>query len=175
MNAPARIRLADVNALDAAAFLKLFGGVFEHSAWVAERAWAKKPFADLDALHAAMAAAVRDASPEEQLALVRVHPELAGKEAQQGTLTDASKLEQTSGGLTALRRDEMERMAALNRDYVSKHGHPFIIAVRMHTKAQIFAEFERRLASDSEAEFAACLEQIYLITRLRLEALLGTD
>lgn len=170
---PGPARLADVNAMDAAAFLKLFGGVFEHSSWVAERAWAKKPFASIDALHAAMADAVRQASYEEQLALIRVHPELAGKEAQQGTLTAASTHEQKSGGLTELRRDEMERISQLNRDYAAKHGHPFIIAVRLNTKAQIFSEFERRLASDSRTEFAACLEQIYLITRLRLEALLG--
>ena len=85
----------------------------------------------------------------------------------------ASTHEQKSGGLTELRRDEMERISQLNRDYAAKHGHPFIIAVRLNTKAQIFSEFERRLASDSETEFSACLEQIYLITRLRLQALLG--
>ncbi len=161
--------------MNAASFLKLFGGVFEHSPWVAERAWAEKPFASLDELHRAMADAVRSASREEQLALMRVHPELAGKEAQQGTLSTASAQEQASGGLTALSRAEMERMSALNRNYVSKHGHPFIIAVRLNTKAQIFSEFERRLASDGDTEFAACLEQIYLITRIRLDAMLGPN
>ena len=161
--------------MNAASFLKLFGGVFEHSPWVAERAWAEKPFASLDELHRAMADAVRSASREEQLALMRVHPELAGKEAQQGTLSTASAQEQASGGLTALSRAEMERMSALNRNYVSKHGHPFIIAVRLNTKAQIFSEFERRLASDGDTEFAACLEQIYPITGKRLDAMLGPN
>ena len=172
-SAPASTRLADVNAMDAAAFLKLFGGVFEHSSWVAKRAWSNKPFASIDALHAAMADAVRKASYDEQLALIRVHPELAGKQAQQGTLTAASTHEQKSGGLTELSREEMQRISQLNRDYAAKHGHPFIIAVRLNTRAQTFSEFERRLASDINTEFAACLEQIYLITRLRLQALLG--
>lgn len=167
--------LAQVNAMSSADFLAVFGGVFEHSPWIAERAFAARPFASLDALHGAMISTVKHASLDEQLALLRAHPELAGKEAQAGTMTGDSTLEQGTAGLNALSREELARIADLNRRYREKFGFPFIIAVRRHTKDGIFREFERRLAQAPEAELVACLEQVFVITRLRLEGLVNRE
>jgi 2-oxo-4-hydroxy-4-carboxy-5-ureidoimidazoline decarboxylase len=167
------LTIAEVNRMSAAEFVRMLGGVFEHSPWIAERAFAARPFADLGALHAAMAETVRGAGREAQLALLRAHPELAGKEAQAGSLTRNSTAEQASAGLNALTRAELERIAALNRRYREKFGFPFIIAARRHAKDGIFRELERRLELDPEAELANGLEQVFAITRLRLDALIS--
>lgn len=159
----------------AAEFRAAFGGVFEHSPWVAERAFAARPFASVEALHAAMADAVKGAGDEAKLALLRAHPELAGKEAQSGTMTGDSTAEQGGAGLNALSREEMARISDLNRRYREKFGFPFIIAVRQNTKAGIFSEFERRLAHDRETELATCLGQVFVITRLRLDGLVSKE
>jgi 2-oxo-4-hydroxy-4-carboxy-5-ureidoimidazoline decarboxylase len=119
-----------------------------------------------------MVLAVKNAGRDEQLSLLRAHPELAGKEAQAGTLTDDSTREQRGAGLTNLDAAEKARIAELNAGYRTKHGFPFIIAVRNYTRAQIFSEFQRRLEQDTATEMPACLEQVFTITRLRLEAML---
>lgn len=162
-----------VNAMDRETFMRLFGGVFEHSPWVAERAWDARPFADFGALHRAMVEAVSRVPAEQQVALLRVHPDLAGKEAEEGTMTDHSVSEQASAGLDALSRAEVERIRDLNARYRARHGFPFIIAVRRYTKDGIFSEFERRLGNDSAAELDECLAQIFAITRLRIRAIAG--
>jgi len=161
--------------MSAAEFRAAFGGVFEHSPWVAERAYAARPFASVDALHSAMSGAVKAAGEAAQLALLRAHPELAGKEAQAGTMTGDSIAEQGGAGLNALSRDEMARIADLNRRYREKFGFPFIIAVRQHAKDGIFREFERRLAHDRGTELGASLGQVYVITRLRLDGLVSKE
>ena len=140
---------------------------------MAERVEARRPFADLPALHAAMVQAVRDATPAEQLALLRAHPELGDGELRAGRLTAQSRAEQSSAGLDALGPGELARIARLNAEYRSKFGFPFIIAARKHTKRAIFAELERRLTNDPGLEMSACLEQVYAIALLRLEMLLG--
>jgi 2-oxo-4-hydroxy-4-carboxy-5-ureidoimidazoline decarboxylase len=170
---PAPLSLSTINGMERAAFVATLGGVFEHSPWVAERAWDARPFADVGALHRAMAGAVRSASREQQLALLRAHPDLAGKEAQSGTLTAASASEQKGAGLINLAPEEKAAIARLNRDYRARHGFPFIIAVRNYTRSEIFSEFERRLANDTETELRACLDQIEAITRLRLDAMMA--
>lgn len=148
------------------------GAVFEHSPWVAERAWKKRPFSSVNDLHAAMVEAVSQAKPEEKLALVRAHPELAGAEAK--ALTADSSSEQARLGFTALSREELLRMAELNRRYRGKFGFPCIVALRLHAdRASVIAEMERRLASDAATELANALEQIGQITRGRLEKLLN--
>ncbi len=167
------LTLERINAMTPQAFLGALGGVFEHSRWIAEGAFAARPFANVAALHEAMVTAVKKASRERQLALLNAHPELAGKEAQAGALTSSSTAEQASVGLNALGREEIQALARWNREYREKFGFPFIIAVRRHTKASIFSEIERRLANDTETELDACLEQVFLITRLRLEALVA--
>lgn len=159
--------------MSAAEFVRALGGVFEHSPWIAEHAFAARPFAGVDALHAAMSDAVRGAGRDAQLALLRAHPELAGKEARAGSLTRDSTAEQAAAGLNALTRAELERMSELNRRYRAKFGFPFIIAVRRHTKDGILGEFARRLELDPETELANGLEQVFAITRLRLDALIA--
>lgn len=162
--------LATLNGLDRAGFTRLLGEVFEHSPWVAERAWAQRPFASIDALHAAMVAAVREAGTDEQVALVRAHPELAGREAAEGTLTADSTSEQGRLGFTALTRAEIERVERANHAYREKFGFPCIVALRLHaTRDSVIAEMERRAGNDRTAEVAAALEQIGHITRGRLD------
>jgi 2-oxo-4-hydroxy-4-carboxy-5-ureidoimidazoline decarboxylase len=169
------LTLERVNAMAPQAFLGALGGVFEHSPWIAERAFAARPFASVAALHAAMVDAVKRAPREAQVALLNAHPELAGKEARTGVLTRNSTSEQTRAGLNALNSKEMEAMTRWNRQYREKFGFPFIIAVRQHSKASIFSEFQRRLANDFETELATGLEQVFAIARLRLEDLVAAQ
>ena len=169
----ANVELAGVNALGEREFVKRFGGVFEHSPWVAERAWQKRPFRSVEALHAAMKQAVAQATTEERLALVRAHPELAGAEAKQGALTVDSSSEQGRLGFLQLTREELRAMARLNQRYRERHGFPCIVALRLHaTRASVVAEMERRLANDSGTEMRNALEQVGHITRGRLARIL---
>ena len=164
--------LAALNRMSRDEFTAAVGSTFEHSPWVAEQAWAARPFADLEALHAAMLDVVRRAPRPGQVDFLCAHPELAGREAQAGTMTHDSVREQRSAGLDALGRHELDEMKQLNGEYRRRHGFPFIIAARRHTKEQIFSEMRRRVAtSDSESELGAALEQIAHITKLRLGAL----
>ena len=142
--------------------------LFEHSPWVEERAGARPSSGDR---HADLMAVVHDATPEEQLALIRAHPELAGKAAIDRTLTEASAAEQASAGLDRLTEQEFEQFHALNAAYREKFGFPFIICVRLTDKAGILAAMQARLAHDSETEVATAIAQIGEIVRLRLEDL----
>ncbi len=137
--------------------------LFEHSPWVEARADARPSSGDR---HADLLAVVRDATPEEQLALIRAHPELAGRAAVD--LTAASAAEQASAGLDRLTPAEFDRFQALNAAYGQKFGFPFIICVRLTDKAGILAAMERRLANDRDTEIATALDQIGEIVRLRL-------
>ena len=166
-------KIEDVNALDRAAFVARFGGIFEHSPWVAERACPKRPFRDVAALHGAMAAILRAATDEEKLGLLRAHPMLAGKEMTEDRLTADSKGEQGSAGLDRLAPDEFKRLAELNTSYSAKYGFPFIIAVRGRTKDQILAAFEARLKSEAKPEFETALAEVEKIARIRLDRLFG--
>jgi 2-oxo-4-hydroxy-4-carboxy-5-ureidoimidazoline decarboxylase len=164
------VELAELNALGEREFVALLGGVFEHSPWVAQQALAARPFSSVGELHEAMMAAVRAAGRERQLALVRAHPELAGAEAKEGRLTFDSSSEQARLGFTRLSREELIRMAQLNRQYRDRHGFPCIVALRLHaTRASVMQEMERRIGNETAAELAAALEQIGHITRGRLQ------
>jgi OHCU decarboxylase len=166
--------LNTVNDADHEGFVALLGGVFEHTPWVAERAWRLRPFASLDTLHKAMMDTVRKATADEQLALLRAHPELAGREAVAGTLTADSTSEQGRLGFTALDHGEFERIADINRRYRNKFGIPCIVALRLHaTRAIVLSEMERRLANDTDTEISNAIDQIGHITWGRLESLLG--
>jgi 2-oxo-4-hydroxy-4-carboxy-5-ureidoimidazoline decarboxylase len=156
--------LADLNSLDRTAFVDALGWVFEGSPWVAERAWAARPFASVAALHAALVQAVERASPDEQLALIRVHPDLGTR----ARLSDSSTAEQAGAGLDRLNPDEYARFHDLNARYRERFGFPFIIAVRNHTKASILAEFARRLGHSATDERATALAEIATIARFRL-------
>jgi 2-oxo-4-hydroxy-4-carboxy-5-ureidoimidazoline decarboxylase len=167
------LKLAELNTLPQAAFVAHLGAVFEHSPWAAERAYGKRPFGSIDALHRAMMNVVSQAGREEQLALLRAHPELAGAEAKAGTLTMDSSSEQERLGFTRLTQDELATMSALNRGYREKHGFPCIVALRLHsTRQSVMAEMQRRIANDSQAEMTSALEQIGHITRGRLAKIL---
>jgi 2-oxo-4-hydroxy-4-carboxy-5-ureidoimidazoline decarboxylase len=164
-----------INAMDRSAFIEKFGGIFEKSPWVAEYAWDRKPFANVDDLHAAMVEGVKNAPLPSQLKLLQNHPDLAGKEAQAGAMTASSVSEQASAGLNALSKAEMSRISEFNAAYKKKFGFPFIIAVRMHTKEGIFFDFSRRLKNDTQTEYANDLQNVYAITRLRLDKMLSAD
>jgi 2-oxo-4-hydroxy-4-carboxy-5-ureidoimidazoline decarboxylase len=153
-------------------FVALFGGVFEHAPWVAEAAYEAGPFASLEALHAAMVDAMRRAPRERQLALIRAHPDLAGRAAIAGTLTAASSAEQASAGLDQCTPAEFERFRDLNDKYKEKFGFPFIMAVKGRTRQEILGAFEQRLDRSSETEFEEALNQIARIARLRLAGLI---
>ena len=140
--------------------------LFEHSPWVEARADALPSSGDR---HADLMAVVAAASGEERLALIRAHPELAGKAAIDGTLTRASAAEQASAGLDRLTPAEFARFHDLNARYRARFGFPFIICVRLTDKAGILAAMEARLANDPETEIAAAIDEIGKITRLRLE------
>jgi 2-oxo-4-hydroxy-4-carboxy-5-ureidoimidazoline decarboxylase len=165
----AELELETVNKMDHAAFTKSLGGIFENSPWVAEKAWERRPFASVDDLHGKMVTVVKYAPIDQQLALLRSHPDLAGKEAQAGTMTTSSVAEQASAGLNALSKEEVATLAAYNADYKRKFGFPFMIAVRNHTKLGIFQLFKQRLGNDTVTEFSNALQQVYNITRIRLE------
>jgi OHCU decarboxylase len=166
------VTLRELNRLALPAFVGELGAVFEHSPWVAQRVYGERPFPGVDELHQAMMAAVRKATPEEQLTLVRAHPELSGAEAKEGTLTRDSSTEQARLGLTALSREEWERMGEINRAYREKFGFPCIVALRLHkTRDSVLREMQQRLANSAEVELANALDQIGHIARGRLEKL----
>ncbi len=163
------------SAMDKARFVAKFGGIYEHSPWIAERAHGLElgPAHDnATGLANALARMFRSASSDERLGVLRAHPDLAGKLAAAKRLTEESTSEQASAGLDALTDAQRRRFQELNRAYVAKHGFPFIIAVRDHDKAGILAAFERRLDNDSAAEFAEACRQVERIAALRLKEIL---
>jgi 2-oxo-4-hydroxy-4-carboxy-5-ureidoimidazoline decarboxylase len=162
------LMLTELNALDEAAFVQRLGGIFEHSPWVTQQAFGKRPFASVEALHACMVAAIETAGTEAQLRLIRAHPELAGKAAVRGELTQDSTREQSGAGLNQCSPEEFATLQQLNADYNAKFGFPFIVAVRGHTRHSIIALFQQRLNNTVDAERQECLEQIYRIGQFRL-------
>lgn len=165
--------LAALSALPQAAFVARLGNIFEHSPWIAERAWAASPFASVDVLHGAMLKVLHGASAAEQLALIRAHPELAGTEAAAGTLTAASTGEQQGAGLDQCTAGELQRLRTLNAAYRARFDFPFVIAVKGLSRHQIIAAIETRLNNDAATEFRTCLDEIGKIARFRLDAVLG--
>ena len=165
------MRLSELNCVERGAFVAALGGIFEHSPWVAERAFVDRPFASIGALHAAMLAAVDRAIAPEQLRLLRAHPELAGKAALRGRLTPSSTSEQSGAGLAQCSPAEFARLNELNERYTAKFGFPFILAVKGLDRDGILREFARRVESDPVAERAEAMRQVSKIARHRLEAL----
>ncbi|MEO7243958.1 MAG: 2-oxo-4-hydroxy-4-carboxy-5-ureidoimidazoline decarboxylase [Rubrivivax sp.] len=172
------LSLDTLNAADQTAFTAALDGVYEHSPWIAERAWSARPFASLVQLKLALAAVVREAGLDAQLALIRAHPELAGKAMVARTLTAESTQEQGKAGLTECTPDEFALIHRLNADYNARHGFPFILAVRGPRgtgleKAEIIATFERRLHNPTDFERAECLRNIHRIAEIRLDDKFG--
>lgn len=165
--------LDEINALDGVAFTAALGHLFEHSPWVADETWPGRPFRDAAHLHGALCATMRGAARERQLALVRAHPDLAGRLARQRQLTAESTREQASAGLNRLGDEELQAFQEKNDAYRARFGFPFIICARLNAKAAILAAMESRLENPPEAEFAAALGEIEKIARLRLDDLLA--
>jgi len=160
--------IAELNGLDRDAFVAAVGFAFEHSPWIAETAWPQRPFANVDALHAAMLAVLDAASDDRKIALIVAHPDLAGKVAREGRLTAASTGEQAAAGLDRLSPAELERFDALNGAYRARFAFPFVICAREHDTASILSALQTRGANDRATEVATALGEIGKIARLRL-------
>jgi 2-oxo-4-hydroxy-4-carboxy-5-ureidoimidazoline decarboxylase len=163
-----KIKLSELNRYSPSEFVAVCGPLFEHSPWVAERAVSRRPFTDRTQLHHALCATVDRASPEEQLTLVRAHPDLVGRAARTGGLTTASTTEQSAAGLTDLAPDDMRQFDDFNAAYRSKFGFPFVICARENKKNAILAAFPTRLAHTQQTELRTALDEIAKIAWHRL-------
>jgi len=162
--------LADLNASDRDRFVAAVGWIFEHSPWVAERAWPGRPFASAEALHAAMVAEVAAAGDDEQLALLRAHPDLGSR----AKMSAASVGEQAGAGLDSLTASEFDRLQALNAAYGERFGFPFLFAVKGSTKHDVLAALARRLPAAPGDERAEALRQVSRIAWFRLQDILSS-
>jgi allantoate deiminase len=163
-----RPTLRQLNAMDHDAFVAVCGPVFEHSPWIAERSWSKRPFDSLSDLHEKLIHTVASSTPDERLALIRAHPDLVGRLAREGRLTRESAAEQAAAGLHSLTSQEIAAFESHNAAYQEKFGIPFIICARENRKDAILAAFPRRLNNSREQEIAGALAEVYRIARLRL-------
>jgi 2-oxo-4-hydroxy-4-carboxy-5-ureidoimidazoline decarboxylase len=161
--------MADLDAMDRTRFAEALGAVFEHSPWVAERAWLARPFRSRDELLAAMSREVERCGREAQLALLRAHPDLATRLQ----VTEWSAGEQRGAGLDRLTPEEFRWFDERNRAYKEKFGFPFILAVAGKTKEDVAAAMERRLGNDRETEWRQALAEVLRIAAVRLERLIA--
>ena len=152
------LTLDALNRMAAADFAAALGDTFELAPWVAETAAARRPYPTVTALHDGLMGLVCAAPRERQTEFLRGHPDLAGKAARAGEVTDDSRREQASVGLDSLSEEEFARFHRLNDAYKARFGIPFIVCVRRHTRDSILAQFERRLGHDSATEFAAAMQ-----------------
>ena len=183
-----RVTIDEVNDLDQREFVGRFANLYESSPWVAERAWRERPFGGLSDLHEAFVGAMYEAPEERRMALIRAHPDLAGKAAVAGELTPESTSEQASAGLDRLTQEEYEAFTRMNADYTERFGFPMIVCVREHTKMPstadetptitketILQNARDRLKNSREEEIEVALGEIAKIARFRLEDLVETD
>ncbi len=164
--------LDELNSADRAAFTAALGHLFEHSPWVADETWLKRPFHEVAHLHAELCATMRAAAHDRQLALIRAHPDLAGRLALQNKLTAESTREQASAGLNQLSAAELAEFQRLNADYLARFGFPFIICARLSNRAAILTAMQTRVHHSPKQEFQTALAEIEKIARLRLADLL---
>ncbi len=160
--------LEALNTCGREAFIAALGHLFEHSPWVAAETWARRPFRDEGGLHAALCETMRGAPAERQLALVRAHPDLAGRLARAGALTDSSAREQSAAGLDRLAPEEAAEIGRLNGAYTARFGFPYVICARLNAKDAILAAMRSRLGNTPEAELSTALGEIAKIARIRL-------
>jgi 2-oxo-4-hydroxy-4-carboxy-5-ureidoimidazoline decarboxylase len=163
------ISCSKVNELSAEEFVAAFGDIAEHSPWVAENAASSRPFADRPAMSEAFIDAVFEAGEPEKLALIRAHPDLAGRAAVAGDMAEDSKREQAGAGLDRLTEEEFARFTDLNNRYRENFRFPFILAVKGVDKHGILESFEERIDNDPEAEFANAIRQVAQIIAFRIE------
>jgi OHCU decarboxylase len=169
-----RCSVAALNELSRENFLRVIGPVFEHSPWIAELTWPKRPFASAGALHRALCETVLASDQPRKLALIRAHPDLAGRAARAGTLTPASAREQAGGGLDQLSPQEAALFDQYNRAYRERFGFPFVICARRNKKEAMLAGFERRLKHSPAQEIETALAEIFTIAELRLHDLIAS-
>jgi OHCU decarboxylase len=167
--------LAQLNLLSRDEFVRVVGPVFEHSPWIAEATWAKRPFTDLEQLHQALCKTVAEAGEEKQVKLIQAHPDLVGRAALAGTLTPASNREQASVGLGQLSVEEIALFQKNNQAYREKFGFPFVICARLNKKEAILKGFETRLNHTREQEIEAALEEVGKIAWLRLQDIVNQE
>jgi len=169
-----RHTIAQLNSLSRDEFVRLAGPVFEHSPWIAEETWLKRPFASVGQLHQALCETVQNAGEEKQLALIRAHPDLVGRAALAGTLTRESTGEQASAGLNKLTPEETELFQKSNAAYRQRFDFPFLICARLNQKDAILNGFRIRLRNSRKAEIKTALEEIGKIAYLRLQDIIET-
>ena len=165
------LTLEKLNHLSHDAFIDLLGSIYEHSVWVAKKAYEQRPFDSIDSLQKIMLDIVQTSTIDDRLTLIRNHPELAGKEADEGTLTADSQKEQSSAGLNQCSAEELKHIRDLNKGYLDKFGFPFVIAVSGLNKHQVIAAMQMRMANDYDTEFSTSINEIGKIARIRLDAL----
>jgi len=165
--------ITQLNAMPEAEFIKVLGGIYEHSPWFAEAAAKQRPFANAAELAAALRSAVDAAGQDAQVKLVRAHPELAGKAAVRGELTAESTREQAGAGLDQCTAEEFQRLQDLNTAYNRKFGFPFILAVRGYDRHGIIDAFARRIENEPAVELQTCINQIHRIAQFRLNDLVS--
>jgi len=168
-----RLSIGALNAMEKEEFVACLGDIYEHSAWVPAAIYQQAPFQDPSALASAMRMVVQTSTDEAKLALIRAHPDLAGKLARAGSLSEASTREQAGLGLDRLSDGEYEQFTGLNERYKERFGFPFVICVRLTDKPGILAAFESRLENGLPGEIAEALRQIHHIARLRLKDLVA--
>jgi 2-oxo-4-hydroxy-4-carboxy-5-ureidoimidazoline decarboxylase len=166
--------LDQLNRAPQADFVVVCGPLFEHSPWIAERTWPKRPFASIDMLHAALVATMYAATVDEQVKLIASHPDLVGRLAKEGRLTRESTSEQAAAGLTLLTDDEIASFDQYNVAYRDKFGFPFVICARQNKKDAILAAFPVRLKDSREREIQTALAEIAKIAGLRLIDAVGS-
>jgi 2-oxo-4-hydroxy-4-carboxy-5-ureidoimidazoline decarboxylase len=171
----AQAMLAELNGGSQGDFVAALGNIFEHSPWIAEQAAARRPFAGIRPLFAAMIEVVDRTPPERRLALIKAHPDLADRTQRAAGLTAESTSEQNSVRLDRLSDAEYEAFERVNNAYRTKFGFPYIVCVRRHTKDSILRDFERRLPNDAKTEMQVSIAEIFRIAALRLDQLVTSD
>ena len=169
---PDKLSLTSLNQLDRDQFVESLGGIFEHSPWVADMVYDSRPFESKTQLHQIMLETVRKSPDFQRMALICNHPELAGKEAAEGTLTDDSQQEQSRAGLDQCSAEQLSLLQSLNHAYREKFEFPFVIAVTGLNKSQIIAAVESRLKNSASVEFDTSIAEIGKIGMIRLNALI---
>jgi 2-oxo-4-hydroxy-4-carboxy-5-ureidoimidazoline decarboxylase len=161
-------KISQINDTNLEEFMNITNGIFEHSPWIAQLAFSEKPYSSLHHLHQSMVEVVKLASTEQQLTLIKAHPNLGERIA----MTNHSTQEQKGAGLQNLTHDEFEQFIKSNQEYMEKFGFPFILAVRGKNKHEIYEAMKTRISSSKEIEFETALTEIYKIALLRLEEII---
>ena len=170
-----RVSLNELNLLDRALFVSHVGWIYENSSWVADMASKLRPFKTIADLHSAMVGIVQNATLEQRLALLQAHPDLAGRLAQTGELTPASKAEQSAAGLTQLSPDQVNEIQTRNAAYFKKFDFPFIVCARLNNLETILSGLSRRVENDRETEIHTAIGEISKIANLRLRDAIKND